>query len=286
MVTPEQRRTAVHHVMTTAEVSERRACRFTGFARSTQRYVSVRPPDTALRARLHELAAKRRRWGYRQLTRVLRREGPPINRKRVQRLYQEEGLQVRRRRRKRRAVVPRVPVAVPTRPNERWSMDFVRDTLGDGRVIRCFTLVDDCTRECPAIEVDVSLPGERVVRVLDRVAAVRGYPRAIVCDNGPEFVSAALDEWAHRHQVVLDFIDPGKPVQNAFIESFNGTFRDECLNESWFVSLADAQRTIEAWRIDYECERPHSRLKDLTPREFALVLADATTSTTLTPGPA
>jgi len=286
VVTPEQRRTAVHHVMTTAEVSERRACRFTGFARSTQRYVSVRPPDTALRARLHELAAKRRRWGYRQLTRVLRREGWPINRKRVQRLYQEEGLQVRRRRRKRRAVVPRVPVAVPTRPNERWSMDFVRDALGDGRVFRCFTLVDDCTRECPAIEVDVSLPGERVVRVLDRVAAVRGYPRAIVCDNGPEFVSAALDEWAHARQVVLDFIDPGKPVQNAFIESFNGTFREECLNESWFVSLADAQRTIEAWRIDYECERPHSRLKDLTPREFALVLADATTSTTLTPGPA
>src|SRR5690606_19498344 len=163
--TAEQRRTAVSHVMATAEVSERTACRFTGFARSTQRYVSVRPPDTALRARLHELAAKRRRWGYRQLTRVLRREGLPINRKRVQRLYQEEGLQVRRRRRKRRAVVPRAPVAVPTRPNERWSMDFVRDTLGDGRAFRCFTLVDDCTRECPAIEVDVSLPGERVVRV-------------------------------------------------------------------------------------------------------------------------
>lgn len=286
MVTPEQRRTAVLHVMTTAEVSERRACRFTGFARSTQRYVSVRPPEAALRARLHELAAKRRRWGYRQLTRVLRREGWPINRKRVQRLYQEEGLQVRRRRRKRRAVVPRVPVAVPTRANERWSMDFVRDTLGDGRVFRCFTLVDDCTRECPAIEVDVSLPGARVVRVLERVAAVRGYPRAIVCDNGPEFVSAALDEWAHHHQVVLDFIDPGKPVQNAFIESFNGTFRDECLNESWFVSLADAQRTIEAWRVDYECERPHSRLKDRTPREFALALAAATPSRTLTPGPA
>jgi putative transposase len=215
---------------------------------------------------------------------VLRREGWPINRKRVQRLYQEEGLQVRRRRRKRRAVVPRAPVAVPTRPHERWSMDFVRDTLGDGRVFRCFTLVDDCTRECPAIEVDFSLPGERVVRVLDRVAAVRGYPRAIVCDYGPEFVSAALDEWAHRHQVVLDFIDPGKPVQNAFIESFNGTFRDECLNESWFVSLADAQRTIVAWRIDYECERPHSRLKDLTPREFARTLANAPSSFTLTPG--
>lgn len=285
-MTPEQRRTAVNHVMITAEVSERAACRITGFARSTHRYASTRPPDTALRARLHELAATRRRWGYRQLTRVLRREGPPINHKRVQRVYREEGLQVRQRRRKRRAVVPRSPAPVPMRPNERWSMDFVRDTLGDGRVFRCFTLVDDCTRECPAIEVDFSLPGERVARVLDRVAAVRGYPRAIVCDNGPEFVSAAVDEWAHRHHVALDFIDPGKPVQNAFIERFNGTFRDECLNENWFVGLIDAQRTIEAWRIDYEDERPHSRLKDLTPREFALTLADATTSTTLTPGPA
>ena len=235
---------------------------------------------------MHELAAQRRRLGYRQLTRVLRREGPPINHKCVQRVYQEEGLQVRRRRRKRRAAVPRVPVPVPTRPNERWSMDFVRDTLGDGRVFRCFTLVDDCTRECPTIETDFSLSGKRVVRVLDRVAAVRGYPRAIVFDNGPEFVSAALDEWAHRHGVLLDFIDPGKPVQNAFIESFNGTFRDECLNENWFVSLIDARRTIEAWRIDYETERPHSRLKDVTPREFALTLANAASSTTLTPGPA
>ena len=165
---------------------------------------------------------------------------------------QEEGLQVRRRRRKRRAVVLRTPAPVPTRPNERWSMDFVRDTLGDGRVFRCFTLVDDCTRECPAIEVDFSLSGERVVRVLDRVAATRGYPNAIVCDNGPEFVGAALDTWAHDHGVVLDFIDPGKPVQNPCIESFNGTFREECLNENWFVSLYDAQRTIETWRIDYE----------------------------------
>lgn len=285
-MTPEQRRTAVSHAMTTADLSQRKACRFTGFARTSQRYVSCRPPDTELRARLHELAARRRRWGYRQLTRVLRREGPPINHKRVQRVYQEEGLQVRRRKRKRRAVVPRTPAPVPARPNERWSMDFVRDTLGDGRVFRCFTLVDDCTRECPAIEVDFSLSGERVVRVLDRVAAVRGYPRAIVCDNGPEFVSEALDTWAHEHGVLLDFIDPGKPVQNPFIESFNGTFREECLNESWFVSLYDAQRTIEAWRIDYECERPHSKLKDLTPREFALTLANPTPSFTLITGPA
>lgn len=285
MVTPEQRRTAVTTAMTTAEVSERRACRFTGFSRSTRRYRSRRSPDTALRARLHELAAQRRRWGYRQFCRVLRREGWRINYKRVQRVYQEEGLQVRRRKRKRRATVPRTPTPAPTRANERWSMDFVRDTFGDGRVFRCFTLVDDCTRECPVIEVDFSLSGERVARVLDRVAAARGYPRVISCDNGPEFAGAALDEWAHAHGVMLDFIDPGKPVQNAFIESFNGTFRDECLNENWFVSLYDAQRTIEAWRIDYECERPHSKLKDLTPREFAHALEITTLSLPQTTGP-
>ena len=286
MVTPEQRRTAVTTAMTTAEVSERRACRYTGFARATQRYRSRRPPDTALRVRLHELAARRRRWGYRQFCRVLRREGWRINRKRVQRVYQEEGLQVRRRKRKRRAVVPRTPLPVPTRANERWSMDFVRDTLGDGRVFRAFTLVDDCTRECPVVEVDFSLSGERVVRVLDRLAGTRGLPSAIVCDNGPEFTSAALDEWAHARGVVLDFIEPGKPVQNAFIESFNGTLREECLNENWFVSLEDAQRTIEAWRVDYESERPHSKLRDLTPREFAQALVSATSSPTPTIGPA
>lgn len=278
MVTPEQRRTAVTDATRTAEISERRACRFTGFARSSQRYRSRRPPDTELRARLHELAARRRRWGYRQLYRVLRREGRRINRKRVQRLYQEEGLQVRRRKRKRRTTVPRSPFPVPTRPNERWSMDFVRDTLGDGRVFRAFTVVDDCTRECPAIEVDFSLSGERVTQVLNRLARTRGLPRAIVCDNGPEFAGQTLDEWADHHGLVLDFIEPGKPVQNAFVESFNGTFREECLNENWFVSLEDARQIIEAWRVDYEDARPHSSLGDRTPREFALSLKDATLS--------
>ena len=264
-----------------ADVSERQACRFTGFARASQRYRTVRAPDTELRATLRELATRRPRWGYRQFVRVLkRRPGPRINKKRIQRVYQAEGLQVRRRKRKRRAVVPRVPMPVPTRANERWSMDFVRDTLGEGRAFRALTIVDDCTRECPAIEVDFSLPGGRVTAVLDRLARTRGLPRAIVCDNGPEFAGQDLDEWAYAHGVVLAFIDPGKPTQNAFIESFNGTFREECLNENWFVSLYDAQRTIEAWRIDYETERPHSRLGDLTPREFALALTSATPSTT------
>ena len=268
MVTSEQRRTAVTMAMETADLSERRACRFLGFARSSQRYRTRRPPEHELRDRLQTLAILRPRWGYRRLHRLLRREGWTHNRKRTQRVYREEGLHVRRRKRK-RVAVPRTPLAAPTRPNERWSMDFVSDALGDGRKFRSLTLVDDLTRECPVIEVDVSLPGERVVRVLERVAAVRGYPTTIVCDNGPEFRGEALDQWAHRHRVHLAFIAPGKPVQNAYIESFNGKFRDECLNENWFVSLADAQETIEAWRVDYETARPHSGLADRTPAEFA-----------------
>ena len=204
------------------------------------------------------------------------------NRKLTQRVYREEGLHVRRRKRKRVAVV-RTPLPAPTRPNTRWSMDFVSDALGDGRKFRSLTLVDDYTRESPAIEVDFSLPGERVTRVLDRVAAERGYPNVIVCDNGPEFRGEALDQWAHRHGVQLAFIEPGKPVQNAYIESFNGKFRDECLNENWFVSLADAQQTIEAWRIDYETARPHSGLAGRTPAEFARELLLTTPSFTPSP---
>ena len=202
----------------------------------------------------------------------------------MQRVYQEEGLQVRRRRGKRRVAVPRVPLARPTQANERWSMDFVRDTLVDGRVFHALTVVDDCTREPPAIEVDFSLSGARVVRVLERLAATRGLPRAIVCDNGPEFTGQALDQWAHARGVLLAFIDPGKPVQNAFAESFNGTFRDECLNENWFVSLWDAQHTIEAWRQDFVNERPHSSLGGRTPWEYAQALADANLRTATPPG--
>jgi putative transposase len=269
--------------METAGISERCACRYTGFARSSQRYRVRRAPRTELRDRLHTLAIVRPRWGYRRLHRLLRRDGWALNHKLTQRVYREEGLHVRRRQRK-RVAVPRTPLTTPTRPNERWSMDFVRDALGNGRAFRAFTLVDECTRECPAIEVDFSLPGERVARVLDRVAAQRGYPRAIVCDNGPEFRGEALDQWAHQHRVQLAFIDPGKPVQNAYIESFNGKFRDECLNENWFVGLGDAQQTIEAWRVDYETARPHSGLADRTPAEFAKELLLSTPSFTPTPG--
>ena len=263
--------------MAAANLSERRACRYTGFARASQRYRAQRPPRAALRARLHTLALLRPRWGYRRLYRLLRREGTMVNRKLVQRVYREEGLSVRRRRRKRVAVV-RVPIAAPTGPNERWSMDFVSDALADGRKIRALTIVDEYTRECPAIEVDHTLPGARVVQVLERLREARGLPRTIVCDNGPEFRGEALDQWAALRGVALQHIAPGKPVQNAFSESFNGRLRDECLNESWFVSLRDARETIEAWRVDYNDVRPHSGLSDATPTAFALSLRGATPS--------
>jgi putative transposase len=261
----------------TAELSERQACRYTGFARSTQRYASCRPSHVELRERLHTLAMLRPRWGYRRLYRLLRREGAMANKKLVQRVYREEGLAVRRRKRK-RVAIPRVPLPAPRAANERWSMDFVSDALGDGRKFRALTIVDDFTRESPAIEVDTSLPGERVVRVLEALAATRGLPKAVVCDNGPEFRGEALDQWADRRGVALQFIQPGKPIQNAYAESFNGRFRDECLNESWFVSLLDAQQTIEAWRIDYNVARPHSGLADRTPQEFAEELLETTPS--------
>lgn len=279
MVTPADRRTAVTLAMTTAEVSERRACRFTGFARTSQRYQSRRPARAELRARLNTLATRRPRWGYRRLYVLLRRDGWVVNRKLVQRLYREEGLVVRRRKRK-RVAVPRTPLPVPTRANEQWSMDFVSDALGNGRKIRALTVIDTFTRECPVIEVDFSLPGERVVRVLERLARTRGLPTSIRCDNGPEFAGQVLDQWAHVNGVLLDFIDPGKPTQNAFAESFNGRLRDECLNESWFVSLADAQETIEAWRIDYMIARPHSGLAGRTPSAFAREMQESAACTT------
>jgi putative transposase len=270
VVTPSKRRLAVTEARGAAAISERRACRFTGFSLSTQRYRSRRPLDEELRHKLKELAKKHSRWGYRRLYVLLKREGYPRNRKLVQRVYREEGLSVGSRRRRKMAAVARSPMTPPQAPNERWSMDFVRDTLANGRVFRAFTVVDDFTRESPAIEVDYSLPGERVASVLERLSQERGLPKTIVCDNGPEFQSQVLDFWAHRHDVTLSFIQPGKSVQNAFIESFNGKFRDECLNENYFTSLLDAQTTIEAWRKDYNEMRPHSSLGDLTPAEFAM----------------
>ena len=263
------RREAASYLRQTYQVSERRAGRLLSLSNSSLRYHSRRPPAEELRRRLRELAAERPRYGYQRLWALLRREGWEVNHKRVYRLYVEEGLKLRKRRRRSRAHVERVPLSAPTVADERYSMDFMRDTLADGRVFRTLNIVDDYTRECLAIEVDTSLPGARVVRVLERLAAAGRRPLHLVVDNGPEFVSRAVDQWAARSGVNLRFIDPGKPMQNGFIESFNGKFRDECLSQHWFVSLEEARSVSEAWRIDYNERRPHRSLRHLTPAEFA-----------------
>ena len=249
--------------------SERRACGLTGMGRSSCRYPGRRREDQDLRQRLHELAGERRRFGYRRLTVMLRREGWVVNHKRVYRIYVEEGLAVRRRQRKRLKAAARTPRLLPTQANQVWTMDFTHDQLASGRKFRTLNLMDGYTRESPRIEVDTSLPGLRVARVLEEVAGERGYPQAIQVDNGPEFLSRVVDQWAFEHGVELHFIEPGKPTQNAFSESFNGKFRDECLNENWFLTLQEARQKIEMWRRDYNEVRPHSALGYQTPKEFA-----------------
>jgi putative transposase len=268
VVTTEQRRQVVTYLRAAYSVSARRACRLVGLARSRWQYVSRRPARDALRERLKALAGERPRWGYKRLHVLLRREGHAVNHKLVYRLYRAEQLFVRRRRRK-RVAGPRAPITRPTRPNERWGMDFIQDAFVEGRRFRCLTMVDEFTRECPSITVDCSLPAARVIAALTALAATRGLPASLVVDHGPEFISKALDAWAFTHGVQLEFIRPGKPVDNAYIESFHSRFRDECLNERWFWDLPDAQRQIEAWRQDYNEVRPHESLQHRTPKEFA-----------------
>jgi putative transposase len=212
----------------------------------------------------------RPRFGYRRLHVLLRREGVIINHKRVERLYREEGLAVRRQRRKRVARDGRGRAAPPVRPNQQWGVDFISDALTWGRRIRLFTVVDVFTREALAIEVDTSLPGGRVVRVLERLATERGVPDEIILDNGPELAGKVVDQWAYERGVWLRFIEPGKPIQNAFVESFQGRLRDECLDRHWFLGLDDARRTVESWRQDYNRSRPHSALGYRSPEEFRL----------------
>lgn len=268
MVKPQGRRRLVEFFIETFGLSRRRACGLARVSRSVVDYVARRD-DGPLRERIHHWAREKPRYGYRRIHVLLRREGHAVNRKRVYRIYREERLSVRRKKRKRVAAASREALVIPRHPNERWSMDFMADTLADGRTFRTFNVVDDCTRECVAIEVGRSIPGARVVRVLEALGRSRGLPSVIVMDNGPEFTSRVLDQWAYERGVELHFIQPGKPVQNAFVESFNGKFRDECLNTNWFVSLADACERIEGWRQDYNGHRPHSSLGGLTPEEFA-----------------
>lgn len=273
MVSPQAKRAAVAGLMTERGFGVTRACGLIRISRSLYRYRGRRPDSGPLRARIEEIAAMKRRYGYRRVYLRLRREGWEVNRKRVYRLYREAGLAVRRRRRKRIGIVERKPLPKPATANVSWSMDFVADGLIGGRRLRCLTIVDDCTRECLAIEVNTSLPGVRVQAVLDRLADIRGLPKSITVDNGPEFDGKVLDQWSYRTGVQLSFIRPGKPNENAYIESFNGKFRDECLNEHWFISIGHARDIIEAWRVEYNTERPHSSLGNQTPQEFATARA-------------
>ena len=250
-------------------VSARRACALAHLGRSTFYYAAHPTDDRSLRHRLRELAASRPRFGYLRLHILLRREGWHVNRKRVYRLYREEGLGVRAKKRRKRSSYCRVTPCAPIAPNQRWSMDFVTDTLDDGRRFRTLTVVDVFTRECLALEADFSLPGRRVTVTLDRVSHSRSLPQLITVDNGSEFISKEMDSWAYRRGVRLDFIRPGRPVENAHIESFNGRLRDECLNAELFLTLEDARRKLTEWKSDYNNSRPHSSLGGISPLEFA-----------------
>jgi putative transposase len=269
MVTPAARREAVAHLADVYQVSQRRACRTLGMDRSSIRYLGRRPDDGGLRARLRELAAVRRRFGYRRLRILLEREGLAMNHKKLRRLYREERLQVRRRGGRKRALGTRAPIALPQGPNQRWSLDFVSDMLTDQRRFRILTIVDDFTRECLGLVADTSLSGRRVARELDAVIATRGRPAAIVSDNGTELTSMAILRWCQENGVEWHYIAPGKPQQNAFVESFNGRLRDELLNETLFTSLAHARAALAIWRHDYNTVRPHSGIGNLPPAIYA-----------------
>lgn len=273
-MTPAARRCEAAYAIERYATTERRACRLFRLSRSTWQYRSRRPNDNELRQQLRDLAAKLPRYGYKRLCRRLRKNGVKVNHKKIYRLYREEQLMVRKRARKRlirRAEKP----SPPTRPNVRWSMDFTSDQLADGRRFRTWNLVDDFTRECLAIEVQRSISGAHVARLLTAIVEERGRPEMIVCDNGPEFISRALEIWAEQHGVKIQFIEPGKPVQNCYIESFNGRFRDECLNEHWFTSMDDARQIIGDWRQDYNHVREHGSLGGMTPTEYRRAVESA-----------
>jgi putative transposase len=250
-------------------MSERRACRVIGADRTSMRYRPDRSGDAVLRDRLRALAQERRRFGYRRLHVLLRREGHVVNRKRVYRLYREERLTVRRRGGRKRALGLRAPVAPAEAPNRRWSLDFVHDQMTDGRRFRILAVVDDCTRECLALVADTSISGTRVARELDGLVKRRGRPACVISDNGTELTSNAALRWADETGVAWQYIQPGKPIQNAFAESFIGRLRDELLNETLFHSLPQARTVLDAWRADYNACRPHSSLGWLTPDDYA-----------------
>lgn len=275
MVTPAARRQAVAHLCSAYEVSQRRACHAIGAERTSIRYRSIRPDDAVLRGRLRELAVQRRRFGYRRLLVLIRREGLHVNHKKLRRLYREERLQVRRRGGRKRALGTRAPMAIPQGPNQRWSLDFLSDQLSDSRRFRILAVVDDFTRECLALVADTSLSGTRVGRELDAIVERRGKPQSIVSDNGTELTSMAILNWSQKSCVEWHYIAPGKPTQNAFIESFNGRLRDELLNETLFASLNHAREALADWKFDYNNFRPHSALKNVAPAIYAMLIDPA-----------
>jgi putative transposase len=269
MVTPAVRREAVAYLCETFAVSQRRACSTIGADRTSVRYVTTRPDDHAVRERLRELAAVRRRFGYRRLHVLLDREGIMLNHKKLRRIYAEERLQVRRRGGRKRALGTRAPMVMPLGPNQRWSLDFVSDALTDGRRFRILCIVDDYTRECLCLIADTSLSGLRVARELDLLMLQRGRPHTVVSDNGTELTSMAILRWSQDRRIEWHYTAPGKPTQNAFVESFNGRLRDELLNETLFTSLTQARFNLAAWKDDYNTVRPHGSLGNLPPAIYA-----------------
>nr|WP_316173149.1 IS3 family transposase [Bradyrhizobium sp. SZCCHNRI2049] len=269
MVGPAAKRAAAAHLQAKLGLSERRACSIVGADRTMVRYRSRRPSDAELRVRLRELANERRRFGYRRLFILLRREGERSGINRIHRLYREEGLTVRKRRARRKAIGMRAPIPVEAKPNARWSLDFVSDQFANGRRFRILNIVDDVTKECLGAIPDTSISGRRVARELTAIVAWRGKPGSIVSDNGTEFTCNAMLAWCQDNSIAWHFIAPGKPIQNAFVESFNGRMRDELLNETLFFGVAEARSKIAAWVADYNGERPHSSLKYQTPAAYA-----------------
>jgi putative transposase len=270
VVTPAARRSAVAAAREEHGISERRACTILGADRSAMRYRHRRPDDGAVRARLRSLAGERRRFGYRRLDVLLRREGIAMNHKKLRRLYREERLQVRRRGGRKRSLGMRAPLVLPERPNARWSLDFASDVLADGRRFRMLCVIDDFTRECLTVVADTSLSGARLTRELDAIVAIRGTPETIVSDNGTELTSMAVLRWSQERGVAWHYIAPGKPQQNAFAESFIGRLRDECLNETVFTSLRHARAVLAGWRRDYNEVRPHSALGGSAPSSIRM----------------
>ncbi len=268
MVGPAQLRRIADHLTQKYQRSERSVCRAIGFARSSCRYKSIRPQEVELRQKIRENAAKFKRYGYRRIHVLLEREGIQINHKKLFRLYSQEGLKVEIRKRKKIASQLRVASVLPQGPNQRWSIDFVSDQFDSGKRMKVLTVVDDFSKECPLIHVDTSITGLKLQELFKELGKNRPLPATIVCDNGPEFISRDFDAWAYHRGIKLDHIRTGKPVENCFIESFNGKFRDECLKENVFINLEYARMIIEQWRKHYNQDRPHSSLGNKTPMEY------------------